>query len=148
MSEVRATIDIDAPVQDVWDAVMDPDRLGDWVTIHRAVNAVSHRPLRSGSRIEQTLRIHGVSFHVNWTLSDVTPPHRADWVGRGPAGSRASIRYRLSGEDGGPTTFEYTNDFWAPGGRLGVIASRVMIGDTSEREAHNSLDRLKALLEM
>ena len=147
MSRVQAKIEIDAPIERVWDTVMDPDRLGEWVTIHRAVRSVSRRPLTTGSTMSQTLRMHGVSFHVEWTLSDVTPPHRADWDGHGPAGSRASICYRLDGGDGKPTLFEYTNEFTAPGGRLGNVASRVLVGAASEREARNSLARLKDLLE-
>ena len=43
--------------------------------------------------------------------------------------------------------FAYTNEFHLPGGRLGNVASRVIVGATSEREANNSLARLKALLE-
>jgi uncharacterized membrane protein len=147
MSEVCARVEIDTPIERVWETIMDPERLGDWVTIHRSVRNVSQRPLDSGATMEQTLRIHGVSFHVKWQLADVSAPERADWIGRGPAGSRATIRYRLSGGDGGPTTFEYTNEFAAPGGRLGNMASRVIVGDTSEREAQNSLARLKVLLE-
>lgn len=147
MSQVKAKIEIDAPIETVWETVMDPDRLGDWVTIHRSLQSVSHRPLDSGATLGQTLRIHGVSFHVDWTLSDVRAPHRADWNGRGPAGSRAVTCYRLHGGDSGPTLFEYTNEFTAPGGRLGNMASRVLVGGASEREAYNSLARLKDLLE-
>lgn len=147
MSKVRATIEINAPIESVWETVMNPDRLGDWVTIHRSVQSVSDRPLTTGATMEQTLRMHGVSFHVNWTVADASPPTRADWEGRGPAGSRAVIAYRLSGGEGAPTMFEYTNEFTAPGGRLGRAASRVVVGAASEREANNSLARLKALLE-
>ena len=43
--------------------------------------------------------------------------------------------------------FAYTNEFGVPGGRLGSMASRFIVGATSEREAHSSLARLKALLE-
>jgi carbon monoxide dehydrogenase subunit G len=148
MSRVHATIAIDAPIERVWETIMDPHRLGDWVTIHRAVESVSDRPLRTGSTMQQTLRMHGVSFHVRWKLADVRSPHQADWEGRGPAGSRASICYRLSGgEDGKPTEFSYANEFTAPGGPLGAVASRVIVGAASEREANQSLHRLKALLE-
>lgn len=148
MSRVHATIAIDAPIERVWETVMDPDRLGDWVTIHRSVESVSANPLRTGSTMQQTLRMHGVSFHVKWKLADVSPPQRADWEGRGPAGSRAVICYRLSGgEDGNPTEFSYANEFTAPGGHLGAMASRVIVGAASEREANLSLKRLKELLE-
>jgi hypothetical protein len=91
--------------------------------------------------------MRGVSFHVHWTLTDVSSPHHAEWEGQGPAHSVARIRYELSGDGDGPTRFAYTNEFMPPGGRLGSVASRVIVGAASEREANNSLARLKALLE-
>ncbi len=126
---------------------MDPYCLEDWVTIHRAVESVSSRPLRKGSTMDQVLHLRGVSFHVHWTLVEVSAPTRAEWTGDGPAHSRARIRYELAADGDGATRFHYTNEFTPPGGRLGTVASRVIVGATSEREAQKSLDRLKALLE-
>src|SRR5438270_6820178 len=111
MSTVRVTVEIDAPPQRVWDTIMDPTRLRDWVTIHRSVKDVSDNPLTSGSTMEQVLAMRGVSFHVKWNLVDVTEAQEAVWEGTGPAHSRAKIRYRLSGDSEGPTKFEYTNEF-------------------------------------
>jgi uncharacterized protein YndB with AHSA1/START domain len=147
MSGVHAKIDIDAPIGRVWETVMDPSRLKDWVTIHRSVRDVSSHPLRRGSTMDQVLHLRGVSFHVHWMLVDVNPPNHAEWEGRGPAHSRARIRYELSPKDEHATAFEYMNEFTAPGGRLGTAASRVIVGDASEREAKNSLTRLKQLVE-
>ena len=147
MSTVHAQIEIDAPMQRVWETVMDPARLKDWVTIHRSVSDVSEKPLRKGSTMEQVLQIRGVSFHVHWTLTDLSSPQRAEWEGQGPAHSVARIRYELSGDGQGPTRFDYTNEFHTPGGRLGDVASRVIVGAASDREAENSLARLKALIE-
>jgi hypothetical protein len=103
--------------------------------------------MRKGSTMDQVLHMRGVSFHVHWTLSDVNEPHHAEWEGRGPAHSHARIRYELSGDGEGPTLFEYINEFEVPGGRLGNVASRVIIGAASEHEAQSSLARLKALVE-
>jgi uncharacterized protein YndB with AHSA1/START domain len=147
MSTVHTKIEIDASVQRVWETVMDPQQLKDWVTIHRSVRDVSDQPMRKGSTMDQVLHIRGVSFRVHWTLVDVSPPNVAEWEGRGPAHSRARIRYEISDGENGHTTFEYTNEFTPPGGRLGNMASRVIVGDASEREATNSLARLKALVE-
>lgn len=147
MSRVHVTIDIDAPVEQVWGTVMDPHRLKDWVTIHREVRNVSDQPLDSGSEMDQILHLRGVSFHVHWKLADVSAPTHATWEGRGPAHSKARIRYQLSEDGDDKTHFEYTNEFSPPGGRLGVVASRVIMGAASEREANNSLARLKTLLE-
>jgi uncharacterized protein YndB with AHSA1/START domain len=147
MSTVHVSIQIDAPVERVWETVMDPGHLMDWVTIHRSVRDVSDNPLRRGSTMEQVLHMRGVSFHVHWTVVDLQPPHRAEWEGRGPAHSRARILYELIGDGEGPTTFEYTNEFTVPGGALGTVASKVIMGGHSEREARASLARLKALIE-
>jgi uncharacterized membrane protein len=147
VSTVHAQIEINAPLQRVWDTVMDPNCLKDWVTIHRSVKDVSESPLRRGSTMEQVLHIRGVSFHVHWTLTAVRSPQHAEWEGHGPAHSLARITYELSGDADGPTRFDYTNTFAPPGGKLGNVASHFIVGAASEREANNSLARLKALLE-
>lgn len=147
MSSVQVAIDIDAPAQRVWDTIMNPARLGDWVTIHRGVSDVSSDAQSQGAKMRQTLAIRGVPFKVQWTLVDVTAPTFANWEGRGPAHSTALIRYELSGDGDGPTHFKYTNEFKTPGGMLGNVASRVMVGGVSEREAKHSLERLKHLVE-
>lgn len=147
MSRVTTDIEINAPIEKVWETVMNPDCLGDWVTIHREVSRVSDRPLVEGSTMEQVLHMRGFSFHVTWKLVDVTAPNTAHWEGRGPAHSRALIRYELEPSSNGRTHFHYTNEFQPPGGRLGNVASRFIVGAASEREASKSLSRLKTLLE-
>ncbi|HEY2651738.1 MAG TPA: SRPBCC family protein [Solirubrobacteraceae bacterium] len=147
MSVVHVMTMIEAPVDRVWETVMDPNHLKDWVTIHRSVDGVSANPLRKGSTMNQVLHLRGVSFHVHWTLADVNQPTHAEWIGEGPAHSRARIRYELTAEGDNETRFEYINEFTTPGGRLGNVASRLIVGEASDREARKSLQRLKALLE-
>ena len=147
VSIVRETIEIDAPPEVVFDTIMDPHRLSEWVTIHRSVKAPAGQKLEAGARMDQLLHMRGVSFTVHWELESVKRPSAAEWIGRGPAMSRASIRYRLSGPPEGPTQFEYSNEFHTPGGALGAVASRVVVGHASEREAERTLAKLKQLLE-
>lgn len=147
MSLVHVTIDIDASPEEVFDTVMDPLRLRDWVTIHRGVDNVSADPAARGSRMDQVLCMRGINFKVHWRLVSVDRPNRAEWEGRGPALSKARIVYQLRANGDNSTAFEYTNEFHAPGGPLGNVASRIFVGDASEREARNSLSRLKELLE-
>ncbi len=147
MSTVHVQIDIDAPPRTVWDTVMDPNRLAEWVTIHRSVKLKSSDPCEQGARMDQVLHILGVSFKVHWTLDSVVVPKRAEWHGRGPALSRALISYKLTANGDGTTRFDYVNEFHPPGGPLGSVASRVLVGHVPEREAHESLTRLKQLIE-
>jgi len=148
MSVVRATIDIDAPPQQVWDVIMDPARFGDWVTIHRKLCRVDDgEPCRKGFRMDQRLVLRGAPFTVHWTLTEVEEPKVGTFEGKGPAGSYARVTNRLKDLDGGRTCFDYENEFKAPGGVMGALASRVLVGGMPEREADKSLKRLKRLIE-
>ena len=146
MTLVRAQIDIDAAPDEVYDIALDPNRLHEWVTIHRKVNRTDSGEPREGYEMDQTLCLRHASFKVHWTLTEADRPHRATWEGKGPAGSYARTAYRLS-PNGDHTHFEYENEFKAPGGFLGAAASRVVVGGIPEREARRSLEQLKALLE-
>lgn len=147
MSLVHVKTTIHAPVDRVWDTVMNPRQLERWVTIHRAIRNVPDEPLQKGATMDQVLHMRGVSFQVHWTLVDINQPNHAEWDGRGPAHSRAKIRYELTASGDSATEFEYFNEFTPPGGALGNFASRVIVGAASEREANKSLSRLKGLLE-
>jgi uncharacterized protein YndB with AHSA1/START domain len=148
MSEVRTSIDIDAPVTQVWDAIMDPDRLGEWVSIHRSLHSASSGAPREGFEMDQTLALRGAPFRVHWKLVTCDSPTHAEWHGRGPARSHAETEYRLTALDGGSRTrFDYRNVFTAPLGPLGAVASRAIVGGSPRREADASLARLKDLLE-
>lgn len=147
MSEVSTSIDLAVPPERVWEVLMDPDRLSEWVTIHRNLGEVSDRPLRKGSKLEQRLCVRGVTLPVKWEVTELDGCRMARWDGRGPARSRARTEYRLSPNGNGATRFDYVMEFKAPLGPLGAAASRVVVGGVPEREAKASLDRLKKLLE-
>jgi carbon monoxide dehydrogenase subunit G len=147
MKRVTAAIDIDAPPEKVWDVVMDPGRLKDWVTIHRKVGKVSDTPLKDGSTLEQTLHLRGVSIKVRWTVEEAREPKRAVWEGRGPARAQAHTIYELSANGNGGTRFEYVNEFKPPLGPIGAAANRVLMGGMPQREADRTLRRLKELVE-
>jgi uncharacterized protein YndB with AHSA1/START domain len=147
MSTVNAEIEIAAPADAVWKTVMDPSLLGEWVSIHKSLEGASRPPLRRGATMDQCLHVRGLTFHVHWNLVDVDEPRRAVWEGIGPARSRARTAYELSEGQNGSTLFQYMNEFHPPGGRLGNMASRMIVGATSEREAHKSLSQLKSFVE-
>jgi len=146
MNAVDATIDINAPREAVWDALMAPTRLAEWVTIHRRLHTAADPPLEKGDQLEQTLSLRGVNFKVHWTVEEADAPRHAVWEGRGPARSKARTVYEVRANGDG-TRFAYHNEFNAPMGPLGSAASRVLMGGVPQREATASLQRLKHLLE-
>jgi uncharacterized protein YndB with AHSA1/START domain len=146
MSLVTASIQIAAAPEDVWETVMDPARLGEWVTIHRRLVHADDGPPRVGYTMDQQVHLRGVNIQVHWTLIDCRRGERAVWEGRGPARARAQTEYVLSAEDGG-TRFDYRNEFRPPLGPVGALVGRALVGGMPEREARRTLERLRAYLE-
>lgn len=144
---VLADITIDAPPEQVWDAMMDPDRMTEWVTIHRKMLSADDGPPREGMKMEQCLALRGATFKVKWKLTECDPFTYAVWEGKGPVGSSARTSYALSDTGDGRTNFHYENEFKAPMGPLGKAASRVLVGGLPQKEANASLQKLKALVE-
>ena len=143
---VHQTIQIEAPIERVWDLVMDPDRLGEWVTIHEQVSEVPDGGLEAGSRFRQRMKLRGVPLKVSWEIVEFDPPQHARWAGEAAAGAKAEIVYDLAEQDG-VTTFDYRNEFDLPGGKVGKLAGRAFNAASGDREARRSLKRLKELLE-
>jgi uncharacterized protein YndB with AHSA1/START domain len=146
MSLITASTRIAAAPADVWEMIMNPSRLGDWVTIHRRLIHADDGPPRVGYEMDQQIHLRGVNLVVHWKLVDCRANQLAVWKGAGPARSRARTEYKLSTEGDG-TRFDYRNEFRPPLGPVGAIVSRALVGGMPEREAKRTLDRLRAYLE-
>lgn len=146
MAEVKVTVDIDAPIDEVFQTAMRPETTPDWVTIVVRVERADPPPLHVGYEMSQRLCLRGVPFTVRWKLVELDAPRFARWEGTGPAHSKAIIENRLEQLDG-RTHFSYVNDFQTPFGPLGAVAGKALMGGIPEREARASLERLKRLIE-
>jgi uncharacterized protein YndB with AHSA1/START domain len=144
---VTTEIEVAAPPESVWDILMDPERLEQWVTTHTGLVEGASRELREGSTFEQGLKLAGARFSVVWTVTHCDRPRSATWAGVGPGGSRARVKYQLDRVDSGQTRFQYENRFELPGGALGRLAGRAVGDRVINREAERSLENLKRLLE-
>ena len=155
MSEVVTSIDIKASPETVWAIAMDPTRLDEWERAIGPRTRALYGETIGNPRLNvidiremvQTLCLRGVNFHVKWELDSCSEPHHAEWKGRGPARSHAETEYRLTPIDGGGTRFDYRNEFKAPLGPLGAVASRALVGGQPAQQADASLRKLKALME-
>jgi uncharacterized membrane protein len=143
--KVERRAEISAPAERVYDVVMDPRRLADWVTIHDHLSDAPPGSLRKGSKLTQCLRLAGRRFTVRWTVVENEPCEHVVWEGRGPVRSHARVEYDFE-QNGGTTTFSYTNEYHLPGGPLSRIASPALRRVTA-KEVDGSLARLKRLVE-
>jgi uncharacterized membrane protein len=144
--KVERNIRIDAPPQRVYDVVMDPRRLEDWVTIHHHLEEAPSGPLEKGSRLSQCLKLAGKKFSVDWTVVENDPCKRVVWEGRGPVGSKARVTYGFGESTSSCTDFHYVNEYDLPGGALGRVAGRG-VARVTQKELDATLQRLKRITE-
>ena len=142
---VEREIDIAAPPNVVYELVMDPRRLGDWVTIHQSLEDAPDGQLEQGSTLSQCLKLAGQRLKVRWTVVENDRVRRVVWEGRGPMRSTAKVIYEFAPASGG-TRFSYTNEYDLPGGPLGRMAGP-MVKRMTIGELEASLQRLRQLVE-
>jgi carbon monoxide dehydrogenase subunit G len=144
---VRAerTVELEASPERVYDVVMDPDRLDEWVTIHDHLEDAPSGRLREGSELTQTLRLAGRKFKVRWTVVQNERCRRVVWEGKGPVASHARVVYEFE-PNGEGTRFSYANEYELPGGPLGRLAERT-VSRMTKKALDGSLQRLKSLVE-
>ena len=93
------------------------------------------------------LRLRGANFKVKWDAR--RQPSAAPRDVEGPRPGTLARRDRVPPDrqrDGG-TRFDYRNEFKAPLGPLGAVASHALVGGLPAKEADASLRKLKALME-
>jgi carbon monoxide dehydrogenase subunit G len=143
--KVERTIEIGAPPERVYEVVMDPRHLQDWVTIHDQLEEAPDGPLERGSELTQRLKLAGRKFKVRWKVVENDACRRVVWDGQGPVHSRAQVIYGFE-QNGEGTRFSYSNEYDLPGGVLGRMAGGAVKRVTT-KEVDATLERLKKLLE-
>jgi carbon monoxide dehydrogenase subunit G len=145
MPKAETTIDIAAPPEHVFELLMDPSRLGEWVTASRSVSGVPDGGLKAGSSFTQRLSLARSEFAVRWRIDELERPRLAVWSGEGPKGTTAHVRYEIEPAGDG-ARFRYVNEYELPGGFIGNVAGRVS-SRAAERAMKSSLKKLKRLAE-
>jgi uncharacterized protein YndB with AHSA1/START domain len=145
VTKLEREIHIEAPPEEVYAKLMDPDCLGDWVTIQDKLLKAPDGDLEKGDELVQRCRVAGQRFKLSWRVESANRPHKTVWNGKGPFGSKAKVTYDLAENNGG-TDFTYTNEYSLPGGPVGRLAGRAVVG-ASGAEADKTLERLKRLIE-
>ena len=143
--KIERTVDLAAVPEKVYDLIMDPSRLEDWVTIHHHLEDAPPAPLEKGSQVHQCLKLAGKKFKVHWTVVENRPCKHVVWEGQGPVFSRARVIYGFEPQGEG-TRFSYTNEYDLPGGAFGRVAGRT-VSRVTGKEVDGSLRKLKSLVE-
>jgi hypothetical protein len=131
---VRASVEIEAPIDRIWPILVDiPGQLR-WMPEMREVTIVTPGPLAEGSAAEATVRIFGIAVRDRVVITRFQPPvafgieHQSLFRGRG------LIELRPGG-DGTTTTVEWTERLIPPLlPTLGWILQRPVIARLYQRD--------------
>ncbi len=125
---------------------MDPQRLGDWVTIHRRLDQRGRGHRRVGYEMGQQIHLRGVSVDVHWQLSSAA---RAPCGVGGPrAGALAGAAPNMPSHrpTAAPSLTTETSST-RRSGRSAPSSARALVGGIPEREAlQNTLIAWQTLL--
>lgn len=143
MPSVQRSIEIDAPIGDVFAAATDPNRGPEWNPNIQQVELVSE-PVGEGSRWAQTAVAMGRPMQLTCTVSRYQPPNYGELMITGDQQGRTVTRCE---EVDGKTRLTQALEFALPGGMLGRMVGG-MVETMLGRELEQSLRRIKMTLEL
>jgi uncharacterized membrane protein len=139
MTVVRASVDIDAPPERVWEVVSDPRNLPLWDRHIVAVEGLPPDGVKEGSRYTTVLKLISVHAHVPAEVLELDPPR----LGRVRLGGLidAVVTTRIDPLSGNRSRLEHHVNYEFRGGPLGKLAARSlrMIGGAGLALRHGAL---------
>lgn len=142
MTKVEHTVDIQAPIQEVFAALTDPHRTVEWNPNIVEVSGVNG-PMRVGSSWRQVTMIMGHPSTLTCTVVRCQPPHEGVLEISGEHQGRTWTRCEPLGSG---TRVTQGVEFNPPGGKLGSLVGG-LARPAMHRELKQTMARQQAILE-
>jgi carbon monoxide dehydrogenase subunit G len=120
MPELSLSVEVDAPPQAVWDALIDWDRQGEWMLL-----TAVHGGHGNGATIEAYTGRRPIGFVDSMTITDWQPPRRCEVVHTGRV-VRGSAAFEIEPLPHERSRFIWTEWLVLPYGVVGEIAFRLL----------------------
>ena len=136
---LRASVDIRAPAERIFDLVCTPERLPEWnVSVASARRSVAGEPVCLGSRAVLSGRLLGQTLESETEVVSFEPPRL--FATRAIRGPRVNTRFVLESlPEGTRVEVDVSGD--VPGGALGARMAEGFL----RKELNASLERLRAI---
>ena len=145
MAHVRMQEHIDAPIEHVFDLLLDAKRWPEWMSGGMEVKEVTGPLDQVGTKVREESAFLGRRMESVTEIVEVQRPHLLKMVGES-AGVKYHGMIRFT-EAGAGTDAEMESEYDLPAGFLGHIADRLFIERTMEREMRHNAENFKALAE-
>lgn len=120
MAEITLSVEVDAPPQVVWDALVDWDRQGEWMLLTQVRGGHGN-----GETIEAYTGWRPVGFVDTMKITDWQPPRRCEVVHTGRV-VRGSAAFEIEPLPGGRSRFVWTEWLVLPLGLAGELGFRLV----------------------
>ncbi len=146
MTRVERSIEINAPPEKVFDLLTDLNRLEEWATIAGDAEQLPPAPLAEGATWKHNVKVAGVQLEGDWRVVAIDRPRLVEYEATRSGGGSLKMRQSVSPTDGG-SRVELEVDYELPWGVLGQAVDKLVVERGNEREADQSLQNLKDILE-
>jgi len=140
MGKVNATVEIAAPQDKVWEAISDPARYEEWLTIHTKWKDGTPEAFTEGAQVSEVVTMLGMANTIEWTVEEFTPPSRMKISGTGMAGVKSAFTLSVDSDGNGGSKVGMDAEFE---GQMIVGA----MGAAVEKDAKEQLDLSLAAFE-
>jgi ligand-binding SRPBCC domain-containing protein len=122
VTRVAVEVEIDAPVEPVWEVVSQPRNLHHWERHVAKVRNLPPGPLHEGASYTAVMRFMRVTAEVDVEILEWKPPRYAEFRLVGPLD--AVVRTTVRSLRGGRSLLRHEVDYHFPLGPLGAFAAR------------------------
>jgi acyl-CoA synthetase (AMP-forming)/AMP-acid ligase II/uncharacterized membrane protein len=141
---VEQTIDIDAPCEEVWDLVTDPETYTNVLAGITRFDVEGRKQRGLGARYAMRMEVGSAQIGGLVEVVEFDAPRDMAWTS--VTGLDHRVRWRLRENDDGTTKVTFRLSYQSPGALLGTVADYVS-APLVERTLGESLERLKAEME-
>jgi uncharacterized membrane protein len=145
MSEIRESVEINRPPEEVFAYLDDVERHGEWQEDIVGVERVTEGPIRQGSRVRETRHVPGGNRTMTYEVTEHDPPQQSSFrVLDGPVRAVGTISVEPAG-DGTKSRVTIAMDFEGHGigGKLLLPVAR----NQARKRVPQSQARMKQVIE-
>jgi coenzyme Q-binding protein COQ10 len=143
MPKTEVSVTINAPLEKVFDAAADPEKMAQYISTAVLENAKG-KPDELGSYSEWLYPVAGMKIHGKMTVSEVDKPRRLvhEMSGTMPGKWIWSLK-----QVGQAVKVDFCIEYTVPGGILGKIADKLFLSRMNQKNGVKAMQGLKAYCE-
>jgi uncharacterized membrane protein len=147
VSTIEHTVDIDAPLDDVWALLEDVRRLPEFSPSTRAVLDAPPRLTAVGQRFRQLVKLLGRSFDSEWRVVDLRPKSTIAIEGSVGYGVGYCLTQQVAATSPNRSRLTVKIDYKLPFGPLGRIASKLGVESRARDESRQVVEGIRRIVE-